>query len=633
VGASAGGLEALVETVRESLVVLDRELRVRTANRAFYETFGVSPPNTVGKFFFDLGGVWKASPPELRGLLEKSIAARESLRDYEFQVESAQFGRKTLVANARPIFLPGESDSRLLLALEDVTERNLALDALKSSEARYRRLFETAREAIWIQDAKTGEILEVNPFATGLFGYEPAELIGRRPWDLPIYEDRESATHRLADVLAAGHDYRADIAMRTKDGRSIRVEKIRSVLQIGGRTVIQSNMRDLTERRRLEDELRHVQRMESIGRLAGGIAHDFNNILNIISAYSSLLAKVADPARRAQSAEAIEKAVQRGAALVRQLLTFARRDGGKFETVDVNAIVGELAEMISETFPKSIAVSLDLEERLPRIPADPSQLHQALLNLSVNARDAMPDGGQLQFQTRIAAGEKLMERFPDAFENQYVCVAVADTGAGIDPETRSHIFEPFFTTKGKESGSGLGLSVVYGVANSHGGFVDVVSESGKGSTFSLYLPVRPLEENRDDLDRKELAAEDGHSETILVVEDEELLLDSMKSLIESAGYQVLTAKDGVEAVEIYERHSDEVAVVFADLVLPRLGGWEAFLEMKKINPQVRAILTSGTLEQSLRAEMRREGVSASIRKPYTAVEMLGVIRRVLRPQA
>ncbi|HMA16975.1 MAG TPA: PAS domain S-box protein, partial [Thermoanaerobaculia bacterium] len=479
--------EALVDTVRESLVVLDRKLRVRTANRAFYESFRVSPINTEGKLLFELGGEWGEASPAFRTFLEDAFAGAES-RNEDVEIDSVQMGHRKLVVNARPVRLSGEPETLLLLAIEDVTDARQATTDLSESEARYRKLFETAREAIWLLDGEKGEILDANPFAAEIFGYPLEELLGRQPWDLALYHDAEEAKGRFRETLREGLGFAPDVEMRTRDGRTIRVEKVSSTYTVGTRTVVQSNMRDLTERRQLEEELRHAQKMESIGRLAGGIAHDFNNILNIISAYSTLLAK-GDAGKRTQSLEAIEKAVDRGAALVRQLLTFARRETMKFEPVDVNSIVREVASMIQETFPRSISIGVELEPEVPRINANPSQLHQALLNLCVNARDAMPKGGNLQLATALARGQSLRARRLDADQDRYVCIGVSDTGTGMDEGTRGRIFEPFFSTKGKEQGSGLGLAVVYGVAKTHGGFVDVESKPGDGSRFSIYLPV------------------------------------------------------------------------------------------------------------------------------------------------
>ncbi|HEU5248349.1 MAG TPA: PAS domain S-box protein, partial [Thermoanaerobaculia bacterium] len=498
--------EALVETMQESLIILDRELRIRRANSVFHETFGISPTEAEGERLLELGGGWADSQPAIRALLHRVAAEGESVRDYEFQVEFPGLGRKTLVGSARRLSLPGDTEPLVLIAIKDVTEARRATAALQASETRYRLLFETAREAIWLLDAVTGEILDANPFVTEVFGFPREELVGRCVWDLPLYVDPVGVQQRFRKTVANGYRFSADVAMRTRDGRIVLVEKISSVYSAAGRTIVQSYMRDMTERMRLEEDLRHAQRMESIGRLAGGIAHDFNNILNIISAYSSLLAKSGDSARRAQSAEAIEKAVQRGAGLVRQLLTFARKETIRFEPVDVNAVVTELASMIRETFPPSMRILLDLAPELPTIEADPTQLHQALLNLAVNARDAMPDGGCVRFTTAVAH-RKDLQRIPDARADRYVCVGVVDDGKGMDEETRNRIFEPFFTTKGKEHGSGLGLAVVYGIANSHSGFVDVVSEPGKGSHFSLYIPIRTPGEGRDEPGQEEPVSE------------------------------------------------------------------------------------------------------------------------------
>jgi two-component system CheB/CheR fusion protein len=515
--------QALVETMRESLIVLDRNLRIRTANRSFYETYQVSPISTEGKLLFEVGGDWAESGVELRSRLFDVAARNEQLQDFEFGIELPHAGHKTMVANARQVRLPGETAPLVLLTLEDVTENRRATEELRSSEERYRRLFETAREAIWLVDGASGEILDANPFASELLGFSRNEFAGRKSWDLPVYAAPGEARARFEKTIEAGYGFTPDVEMRARDGRTLHVEKVSSVYTVGSRQIVQLNMRDLTERLRLEEELRHAQKMESIGRLAGGIAHDFNNILNIISAYSTLLAK-GNAEKRPQSLEAIEKAVERGAALVRQLLTFARRESMKLEPVDVNAVVREVASMVRETFPRSIAIRQELDPELPTIPANASQIHQALLNLSVNARDAMPDGGTLGFTTAIARGETLRGRRPDAVDDRYLCVGVSDTGVGMDEKTRNQIFEPFFSTKGKEQGSGLGLAVVYGIVNTHGGFVEVESVPGDGSRFSIYMPIRSTDEPGDRVEAREpLSSTDDQNQSIEAAEDQDLL--------------------------------------------------------------------------------------------------------------
>src|SRR5262249_36657764 len=252
----------------------------------------------------------------------------------------------------------------------------------------------------------------------------------------------------------------------------------------------QSNLRDVSERRRFEDEVREAQKLESIGRLAGGVAHDFNNILNIVAAYAGVLEREPDDAKKKETLAGIQRAVERGAALVRQLLTFARRDETSFRAVDINEVAREGAARASETFPKRTSIELDLAPSLPKISADPNHLHQALLNLCVNARDAIADRGRISISSGAVEGQELRARFTEADAPRYVRLTVADTGFGMDETTRSRIFEPFFTTKGKGEGTGLGLPVIYGIVKNHSGLVDVESQPGKGTAITLYFPVR-----------------------------------------------------------------------------------------------------------------------------------------------
>jgi signal transduction histidine kinase/ActR/RegA family two-component response regulator len=417
--------------------------------------------------------------------------------------------------------------------------------------------------------------------------------------------------------------------MRNRSGETLWIEKIHNVYSAGHQRVLQANMRDVSERQRLEEELRQAQKMDSIGRLAGGLSHDFNNILNIISAYSGILER-GDETKRTQSLEAINKAVQRGAAVVRQLLTFARRDGVSFEPVDVNEILGECGNIVRETFPKKIELALELAPDLPRIQADPNQLHQAFLNLCVNARDAMPSGGKLTIESGVAARDEIRERFPESTEATYLHVRFADTGVGMDGRTRTRLFEPFFTTKVAGKGSGLGLPVVYGIVQGHQGLIAVDSRPGEGASFDIYLPVRDrLPEKETSRETAKTAGERNGTEKILLVEDEAMLRDSVQSLLESEGYSVVTAADGVEAVDLYRRRGAEINVVVFDQELPRLSGWDALRQIRDVNPNVSAIVASGHLDRTKESEVRAWGARAVVRKPYTAERILTAIREVL----
>ncbi|MGE5414051.1 MAG: PAS domain S-box protein [Syntrophomonadaceae bacterium] len=631
--------EALVETVREALVVLDDTLTVRAANASFYRIFRTTPAQTEGRPLLERWGLHEAVP-HLRGLLERASRGNESLQDVEISLDDDGLGRRTFLLNARAVPVAGEPPGRVVLAIEDITDRKTVEIALRASEAQYRLIFETAREGIWLMDAESGRLLDVNPFVLDLLGYSREELIGHRPWEVGLYEDGDGARARFEASLAGGFGFEQEVSLRTKTGQPVYVEAITNTYRLGDRLVTQANLRDVTERTKLQDQVRQMQKLDSIGRLAGGVAHDFNNLLNIISAHVGLLARdglAAD--KRSESAKSIEKAVERGSAVVRQLLTFARKTDVTFEPTDVNTVVEELASMLRETFPKPLKVQTKLAEKVPKIHADPNQLHQALLNLAVNARDAMPEGGVLTLGTDSVTGETLRAKFPEAAAERYVELCVADTGGGMDAETRRRIFEPFFTTKGAK-GQGLGLAVVYGIVNAHRGWIDLESEAGKGTTFRLYFAVSEPEvavaggttgagrrkEPRQLTASSKPKAPGG---VLLVVEDEEMLLRPVRELLEENGYEVLTALDGVEAVRCFEANAGRISAVLLDLGLPRLGGWQAFLKMRERDPTLRCIVASGNLDPEQRIAMEKAGVQASVRKPYSSAQILKVVREAL----
>ncbi len=295
-------------------------------------------------------------------------------------------------------------------------------------------------------------------------------------------------------------------------------------------------------------------------------------------------------------------------------------------------LVRELEKMLQATFPKMISFELRLQADLPLITADRSQIHQVLLNLCVNARDAMKDGGTLTLETSITPGAELTESFTGAGTHDYACIRVRDTGSGMSRQVKSHIFEPFFTTKERGKGTGLGLSVVYGVVNNHRGFVQVESEPNAGTTFIIYLPVEHSTEAHGERAKWNVPRKPNAPQTILLVEDEEMLRDLGVTILEGEGYRVLAAKDGMEAVALFEAHRDDIGLVVCDLGLPRLGGREAFLKMKESRPGVRAIVASGYLEPAIRSEMLKAGVLDTIQKPYDFNDLLTKIRAAIGPE-
>ncbi|MGH7855376.1 MAG: PAS domain S-box protein [Candidatus Binatia bacterium] len=516
--------ENILDTTREPLLVLDPELKVLSANPAFYETFQVSPEDTVGCLIYDLGNhQWDI--PALGALLEKILPENSAIDDFEVKHTFPSIGTRIMSLNAKRIYdREGKNVQLILLAIEDISERRRA----EQAHATLAAVVESSEDAIISKDLD-GIVTSWNASAERLFGYRAEEMIGRSIMTIIPPDRQEEETHILLslqrgepvehfDTVRLGRDKRPiDVALtispiKDPQGNVIGASKI--ARDITERTRIEEQrqkfsdelekqvseraeeleqahralLQDFEERKKLEDQLRQVQKVESMGTLAAGIAHDFNNILNIIQGYTSVLGHGSKPDDIDESVEAITETTQRGVALVQQLLTLARKTETKLEPTDANALIQGLGKLIKETFPKTIALSLDLARLLPSIMGDPNQVNQVLLNLCVNARDAMPDGGRLTLKTRLVHGTELEDDGNQRAE-EYVSIDVTDTGTGMDENVQGKMFEPFFTTKKIGEGTGLGLAVVYGIVKSHHGFIQVKSQPRHGTTILLYFPV------------------------------------------------------------------------------------------------------------------------------------------------
>ena len=392
-------------------------------------------------------------------------------------------------------------------------------------------------------------------------------------------------------------------------------------------------LRDMEERKKLHDQFLQAQKMESIGTLAGGIAHDFNNILSIVEGYAFNLRGYATQNREiGESLTVIDETVHRGSALVQQLLTLARKGSTKVEAVDINGLVSELIGLMTQTFPKTIEFSSALQTNLPPITADKNQIEQALLNLCVNARDAMANGGRLNFRTQSIDGANL-EHLGETKDRRYVCVEVNDTGMGIDEGIRKRIFEPFFTTKDIGHGTGLGLSVVYGIVENHKGFIDVESKPESGTSFKLYFPLGLLGEapatNRVTKTSFETTESSNGHGTILVVEDEKNMMKLLYKVLARHGYKILTASDGETAVDIYQHNKEAIDAVLLDLGLPKMTGREVLRKIKNENPDAKVVIASGYLEPELKSEIDRSGVKYFVPKPYRPDEVVQALQSLI----
>ncbi len=389
--------------------------------------------------------------------------------------------------------------------------------------------------------------------------------------------------------------------------------------------------RDITERRKLEEQLLQAQKMESIGNLAGGIAHDFNNLLGGILGYASFAKKktsLKDPLYH--SLNSIERSATQAAELTKQLLGFARRGKYQVKPINCNALIQDLSRFLKRTIDKRINLKVDLDPHLHLIEGDETQLQQSLINICLNARDAMPTGGTLKLITgNETLTRDIQEQQGGWKEGEYVKITLSDTGVGMNEEVRSQVFEPFFTTKDPGRGTGLGLSMVYGIIQNHSGYIKLKSELGQGTSFELLLPAaaESIVEEISPLSPGRIIPKG--SETILIVDDEEIIRQLGGDILEDDGYHVLFAANGEEAIQIYRKHRKNIALVILDMVMPGIGGKETFLKLKKINPRIKVLLSSGYSANEGVGDILKERLGGFIQKPYKDDELIGKVREIL----
>jgi PAS domain S-box-containing protein len=513
--------------------------------------------------------------------------------------------------------------------------RQQAAKTLQENEARYRTLVENIPQKIFLKDRDFRYVTVNENFVRDL-GVQPEAVVGKTDYD---YFPKEFADKYRADdtrVMTTGKTEELE-ERHGLASQKIWVHTIKTPLKDrDGKVVgIFGIFWDITERKHLEAQLLRNQRMESLGTLAGGIAHDLNNILAPISMSLGLLK---DPATEAQERDALvamlQDGVQRATDLVKQVLAFGRGLEGQRIPVNCNHLLREIGSVIRGTFPKSLnAHSLCRKELWP-VNGDATQLHQVLMNLCVNARDAMPLGGQLTISSEnIVLDETYARMNPDAKPGSYVLLTVADTGTGIPREIQDRIFEPFFTTKEVGKGTGLGLSTTFAIVKSHGGFIHLDSEPGQGTTFKVYLPANTAPQTGENPAAAPTQLPRGHGELVLVVDDEQTLRSTIQRVLQSSGYRVLLAAHGGEAVSLYAQHRKDVAVVLMDMAMPVMDGPTAIVALKAMNPQVCVISSSGHPTEEDLAKVKAAGVRHFVPKPYTAESLLETLAQALQPSA
>jgi len=523
---------------------------------------------------------------------------------------------------------------------EDVTERKSAEEALLRSEARKGAILETALDSIVTID-HAGRILEFNPAAERTFGYARADAIGRKMAEMIMPErmrDRHAAAVRnlVEDGAKETLGRRMELTAVKADGTEFPVEMAITKILHEGPPLFTAYLRDLTDQKKAEailrereEQLRQAQKMEAIGTLAGGLAHDFNNILAGIMGQAEMLRIASSGDRQiAKASDVIRNASRRGAELTRQLLGFARGGKQRNVPVDLHSTIKEVVDLLSRTIDKRIAIRADFRLKHAVTLGDPGQLQQVILNLALNAKDAMPGGGELLFRTDLAdLDDKYCERNPGATPGRFVRVSVIDSGCGIPDEMKGRLFEPFFTTKEKGKGTGMGLAMVYGIVMNHGGSIQVSSRAGAGTTVSVNLVPTDREAEIDDApSERKIVSGSGH---ILVVDDDETVRDVATGFLNHAGYDVLTASNGQEALDIYKREGHRIELVILDMVMPKMGGRECFRALKEMNSAIRVVLSTGHGFSVVAQEMLEEGMVGFVPKPYELSELTEAVAKAL----
>jgi two-component system CheB/CheR fusion protein len=613
--------EAIVNTVRQPLMVLDENLVIQDANRAFYDALDLTRQMAHGQSIYEVSR-GRFDLPAVRAVLAQLDGGSAQSSDVEIQHRPEHGETRILSLNARHLRMPGQKHL-ILMAFEDITERK------RAAEARYRRLFESARDGIVLVDAANGEIMDLNPFTERLLGYPRQELIGRKLWDSAPMRNVPRVRASFEQIRDKGVMRFDELVLRTRGGQDLQTEVIANVYSEGDRRAMQFNIRDVSERKKFERELQETQKLESLGLLAGGIAHDFNNLLTGIIGSASLAYSETplDQPIRMRLRE-IVRAGERAAFLTRQMLAYAGKGRFVIEKIDLGDLVSEISTLVTTSIPKSVEVKLDLAPDLPWIEADAAQIQQVVMNLVINGAEAIGENTAGKVEVRTSRREMNAREATEFFGPEqtspgaYVQLEVSDTGSGMDEATKARIFDPFFTTK--FTGRGLGLAAVQGIVKGHGGAIRVYSTPGHGTSFLILLPAAR---------RKAAPAQPEKPGAIsippgtvaLVIDDEETIRALATNVLSRKGVRVLAAGNGKEGVEMFQEHNRIVSVVVLDLVMPVMGGEAVLPLLREINPQVPVILSSGFNESEATRRFAGFKPARFLQKPFTADRLVEAI--------
>jgi PAS domain S-box-containing protein len=548
----------------------------------------------------------------------------------ERAVDALKAGATDFVAKERPARLV-PALCRAVKEAEERAARKRAEEGLRQREESFHLLFETNPHPMWVFDRNSLRFLEVNSAAVHHYGYSRAEFLAMRITDIrPPSEVERTIASVQSEVQAGTRRHIGEWRHQTKDGRLIDVEIAAHDIDFNGHPGRLVVAHDVTERKRLESQLLQSQKLEAVGQLAAGVAHDFNNLLNVITGYSELLLRSL-PAMGTdrERTEQIRRAAERGGGLTRQLLAFSRRQVLEPRVLDLNAALADVQSMLTRLIGEDIRMVTAFDPALGRVFADPGQMEQVLVNLVVNARDAMPGGGALVLETsNVDLDEAYARTHPGSKAGPHVRLAVSDTGHGMDAATASRVFEPFFTTKPRGKGTGLGLATVHGIVQQSGGHVEVYSEPGHGSTFKIYLPRAEAQEDKP-ADEATRVEPHGGSETIVLVEDEDGLRALIREVLEDAGYRVVEAPDPERGLAAVRAQPQGIDLLMTDVILPQMRGNELADRVREIWPQARVLFMSGYTDEAIGQHAVLAPGAPFLQKPFSLAALLAKVRAVL----
>ena len=610
---------AILNGITTNIAFVNDKLEIQWANKIAAESVGKSPEEMIGATCHSL---W-ANP---EGACENCPTMKAfKTKKSEETIMITPDGR---IWNERgePVF----DDKGNLMGVVEVAQDITEYMRLSEQEKLLVKAVEQAAEGVLITDA-TGIIQYANPSEQTISGYSRHELLGQTPDIFKGDKHDENFYRNMWETINAGNVWTGRFINKRKDGTEYHEDATISPVydKSGNLTNFVSVKHDVTKHIELQEQLFQAQKMEAIGTLAGGFAHDFNNKLQVIAGYVDLISFNKDlPASVKMDLGVIKQTVDSSAQLIKGMMVFSRKTSVRLEPLNLNKLVAQLHTMIAPVMPRMIDIDLVMPDDLWTINASPSQIDQILMNLAVNARDSMPDGGKLTIQTQnTILDEEFCRPYPNTKPGRYVLLSMTDTGKGMDHETVKHIFEPFFTTKAEGKGTGLGLSVVYGIVEKHGGKIICNSQPSEGATFKIYFPATEEVPEEQYSEKKEPPK--GHGETVLIVDDEPNITELASRILAETNYVVIAASNGKDALGLYEKHHEAIRLVILDLIMPGIDGKHCLQELRNMDPNVRVLIASGENRQGMAEELKDSGAKDFIGKPFDIPQLLYKIREII----